>query len=202
SLLALGHHVTLVNADAAESAWLARHIQATVVHADGSVPAELGEAGATEADVLLAASRRDEDNLVICQAASVLFGVRRVLALVRDPEMEPVFRALGVEAAFSLNRVLTELLERRVVDRNVRDLIPLGEGQASLTEIELGPKAPAAGRTLAQLALPADSLVACVFRDATVLIPRGDTELRAGDRLVVLAMPGNHAAVLRRLAGA
>jgi trk system potassium uptake protein TrkA len=201
SLLSKGHHVTVVNADAQECSWLARRLKAVVVHADGSLPVELGEAGASEADVLLAATRRDEDNLVICQAASVLFGVRRVLALVNDPEMEEVFRSLGIEGAFSINAVLTGMLEQRVVDQDIRNLLPLGQGQANLTEIELGEKAPVLGKSLAQVALPSDSLISCIFRGEEVLIPRGDTVLSGGDRLVVLSLPENHGTVLRTLTG-
>lgn len=201
SFIDKGHQVTIVNDDADESRRLARRLNALVIHGDGSSPRVLGEAGAENADVVLAITPRDEDNLVICQAAERLFGVRRTLASVSDPALEPVFRALGVNGAFSLSQVLTGLIERRVESSTILNLLPLGQGEATLTEVVLDQGAPAAGRTLGELDLPGDSLVVCIFRDGRPIIPRGGTRLEPGDRAVVMATGENYAAVLRALAG-
>ena len=200
-LLAKGNRVTVVNRNPAESRWLARRLNATVVEGDASSPRILGEAGAESMDVVLAVTPHDEDNLVICQASEKLFGVRRTLALVNDPELETVFKALGVQGAFSLSQVLAGLLERRVESATVLNLVPLGEGEVTLTEVVLDAGTPAVGKTLGQLALPTDSLVACLFRNGQAMVPRGWTRLQPGDRLVLMASAESYAAALRLLTG-
>jgi trk system potassium uptake protein TrkA len=198
---AKGHLVTIVCKDAGECAWLSRRLKALVVCGDASLPRLLGEAGAAEMDVVLAATPRDADNLLICQSAAHQFGVKRTLALVNDPELEPVMRELGVDGGFSMTQVLSGLIERRVESAAVLNLIPLGQGEVNLTEVQLDTASPAVGRTLVELGLPEDSLIACVFRNGRPLVPRGGTELLAGDKLVVMTLPGNYARVLRLLTG-
>jgi trk system potassium uptake protein TrkA len=61
--------------------------------------------------------------------------------------------------------------------------------------------APAAGVLLRDLMLPQDSLVAVVVRDGKPLVPRGNSRLEAGDRLVLVSLPENHGQVLRALVG-
>ncbi|WP_027367866.1 potassium channel family protein [Desulfocurvibacter africanus] len=201
SFISKGHGVTIVNSDQEECAWLARKLKALVVHGDATQPRLLADAGVQDVDVILAATLRDEDNLAICQSAAKQFGVRRTLALVNDPELEAVFHDLGVTDAFSMTQVLTGLIERRVETEGVLNLLPLGGGKVNLTEIVLDEDAPVVGKTLMDVRMPEDSLVACIFREGNPLVPRGSTMLLARDRLVILSLPENYGQILRMLTG-
>jgi trk system potassium uptake protein len=196
-----GHSVIVINRDRRECARLARRLKSTIVHGDGSDLTILQEAGARNADAVLAATPNDEDNLVICQLASFHFGVPRTLALVNDPDNEEVFQKLQITSALSITRLLASLIEQRTGFDDIINLVPVGEGKLNLTEILLKDTSPVVGRTLQEVALPENSLVASIMRTGEPIIPRGPTVLAAGDQLIVITLPGNHGQVLKKLTG-
>jgi trk system potassium uptake protein TrkA len=200
AFLAKGHQVTVINRDQDECVQMARRLKVTVVCGDGSDPTILEEAGAHEADAVLAVTPNDQDNLAICQLASIQYGVPRTVALVNDPDNETVFQKLGV-AAFSTTRTIASMVEQRTALDEITNLIPVGEGKVNITEIKLQPDSPVVGKTLRALSLPADSLIAVVLRNGEAVVPRGHTELRAGDRIVLITLPANHGPVLRAITG-
>jgi trk system potassium uptake protein TrkA len=195
-----GHKVTIVNRDQEECRMLARRLKATVVYGDGSDQELLEGAGGNTADVVLAVTPNDQDNLVICQLADLRFGVPRTLALVNDPENELVFRELGI-AAVSTTRILSQLIEQRAGFEEIINLIPIDEGRVNLTEIVLRENAPVIGRSLMEIELPENSLVAYIIRKEQSVVPRGPTVLQVQDRLIVISLPENHGQVLKVLTG-
>lgn len=196
-----GHNVIIINHDQRECTRLARRLKSTIVHGDGSDLAILREAGAHSADALLAATTKDEDNLVMCQLACFHFGVPRTLALVNDPDNEEVFQRLHISSALSITRLIASLIEQKTDYDDIINLIPAGEGKLNVTEVLLKESSPVLGKSLQEIALPENSLVASILRDGKPIIPRGPTVLTAEDRLVVITLPDNHGRVLRRLTG-
>jgi trk system potassium uptake protein TrkA len=202
SFLARGYAVTLVVREAAEAEWLARRLKASVLRADGSWPRTLQEAGIARQDVVLAITANDEDNFVVCQLAERKFGVPLALALVNDPDNELTFRELGVRAIFSPARLLASLIEQRIASPSVVNIYPFGEsGQVTLTEIVVAKDSPVASRRLQEISLPVQSLVAGILRAGEAVIPRGETALLPGDRLIVAALPEAYPGVLSILTG-
>jgi len=200
TFLAKGHEVTVINRNHDECVELARRLRITVVHGGGSDPVILEEAGAHAADAVLAVTPNDQDNLAICQLAQIQFGVPRSVALANDPDNEDVFKQLGV-AAFSTTRIIASLIEQRTALDDVINLIPVGEGKVNITEIALSDASPASGKALRDLSLPRGCLVAVVVRSGEAVVPGGATELRAGDRIVVITLPANHGPALRAITG-
>lgn len=196
------YQVTIINPFPEEAQMLARRVKATVIAGDGSDPATLEEAGARRADVVLALSPYDPDNLVACQVAQRLYRVPRTMALVNDPDNEEVFRQLGISLVFSATRVIGSLIEGQTVFDEITNLFPAAEGALHVTEVVLGDGAPSAGENLQELALPQDCLVAAIVRDGQVTVPRGETCLEAGDRLILVTLPKDQEAALRVLTGA
>jgi len=200
TFLAKGHEVVLINASRDECVQLARRLKVTVIHGDGSDPTILEEAGAHGADAILAVTPNDQDNLAVCQLGSMEYGVPRAVALVNDPDNEQVFQKLGV-TAFSGTRTIASMIEQRTALDEITNLIPVGEGKVNITELKLPTDSPVVGRTLRELSLPADSLIAVVLRNGEAVVPRGDTTLRPGDRIVLITLPANHGPVIRAITG-
>ncbi|MBI1928289.1 NAD-binding protein [Candidatus Poribacteria bacterium] len=201
TFISKGYSVTIINRDREECSWLARRLKATAVYGDGSNPQILEEAGAGTADAVLAVTPNDQDNLVICQLASLRFHVPRTLALVNDPDHEEVFRQLGITSAFSTTRVLSSLIEQRAGFEGITNLLPVGEGKVNVTEVVLEGTSPVVGRALRDIAFPENSLIACLLRDDQPIVPRGTTVLQERDRLIVMTLPENHGQVLKMLTG-
>jgi len=183
-----------------ECVQLARQLSAMVVCGDGSDPGILQEAGAMGADALLAVTPNDQDNLVICQLASLQFGVPRAVALANDPENAEVFQSLGV-SAFSTTHIIGSLIEQRASLEQITNLLPVAEGRVNVTEILLDNVSPVAGKLLKDIELPENALVAVVIRDSQPIVPRGASRLLAGDRVVLITLPENHGPVLKAFTG-
>ncbi len=196
-----GYRVTVVNPYPDEAQMLSRQVKATVIVGDGSDPAVLEEAGARRADVVLSLTPHDPDNLVACQVAQRLYSVPRTMALVNDPDNEEIFRQLGISEVFSATRVIGSLIEGQTVFDEITHLFPADEGRLHVSEVVLDEQAPAAGKSLAELDLPEDSLVAAIVRNGQVIVPGGQDRLQVADRLILIGLPENQEEVFRLLAG-
>ena len=197
-LLAKGSRVTIINKDKLECTQLARALKATVVHGNGSDPSVLKEAGAGIIDAIIAVTPYDQDNLVICQVATMRFGVKRTLALVNDPDNEEVFKELGI-SAFSTTRIISNLIEQKTGFEEISNLIPVGEGKVTLAEIIIDETSPVTSKSLREIHMPPQSLIGYVVREGRPIVPRGDTIIYAGDRVIVIAMPEQYGQVLALL---
>ncbi len=184
-----GHQVTLVeqNKDTAET--LREQMpDVAVLLGDACEPWVLESAELAEADVVVAATGDDEDNLVTSLLAKQEFGVPRVLARVNHPSNEWLFNEQwGVDQAVSPPHVLTSLVEEAVTTGDLVRLLRLEGGRASIVEMKLAESSPAADRALYELRLPTDSAIVAVLREGHVVIPQPETVLAAGDELVALA---------------
>jgi len=151
--------------------------------------------------VVVALTSKDQDNLAVCQIAHKMFQVPRTVALVNDPQNEEVFRKLGVSVAFSSTQIIARILEERTGFEDIANLIPLAEGRVTVSEVALRAEAPAADKNLRDLTLPVGALVGGIIRDGNVIVPRGDTCLRGGDRLILISSPDCYDRVLKLLTG-
>lgn len=196
-----GYHVTIINRDRDECKRLARILKVTVVFGDGSDIRILEEAGARTADSLLAVTPNDQDNLITCQLAENHFRIPRTLALANDPDNEEIFLKLGISGVFSTTRILASLLEEKAGYESILNLIPVGEGKINVTEIVLEDDSPVIEKTLSEIKVPENSLIASIIRDNKPIVPRGQTALKAKDRLIVVSLPENLGEVLKILVG-
>jgi trk system potassium uptake protein TrkA len=196
-----GYNVTIINRQKDECSRLARQLKATVVLGDATDPQILREAQAHSMDAVLAVTPNDEDNLIICQLAKHDFGIEKTLALVNDPDNEKVFQQLGVTTAFSTAHMISSLIEQRAGFEDIVTLLSVGEGKVNVTELVLTGSSPVLGKSLMEIGLPDDALVACILRHGKPLIPRGPTVLSADDRLILVTLPEHHGPTLKMLTG-
>lgn len=201
SFMSKGYSVTIINGDEEYSKSLARTLKVKVVLGDGTKPYILEDAGAARADMVIALTPKDPDNLVICQLASKTFRVERTFALVNDPMNVEIFKKLGVGTAISTADIISSLIEQRVAVEDITSLIPLEEGKVSIMEIEINGGYPVVGKSLSEIAVPKDAVIGCVIRDRMAVIPRGNTRILKDDKLVVILLPSVQSEVLKILRG-
>ena len=144
--------------------------------------------GLATADVVVAATGDDEDNLVISLLAKQEFAVPRVVARVNHPKNQWLFNeSWGVDVSVSTPQLLTALVEEAVSVGALVRLLQFQGGAAHLVEITLAEDSPANGIAIADLAFPRDGVVVAVVRVDRLIVPRGDTVLMSGDEVLVLA---------------
>jgi trk system potassium uptake protein TrkA len=129
------------------------------------------------------------------------YGVPRTLALVNDPDNETIFRQLGIDEVFSATRVIGSLMEGRTLSDEITHLFPADEGRRYVTEVVLGEGALGLDKTLRELALPPESVVACILRRGEVLVPQADSRLQLADRLILITSPERQEEALKVLTG-
>jgi len=162
----------------------------------------LQDAGFGDAEVVVAATGDDEDNLVVSLLAKQEFAVPRVIARVNHPKNEWLFNETwGVDVSVSTPHLMTALVEEAVSVGSLVRLLHFSEGKAGLVEVTLADSSPAREQQIAELGMPRDASVVAVVRDRRVVVPRGDTVLLAGDEVIALVTVDSEDAVRRILVG-
>ncbi|MEO0408014.1 MAG: NAD-binding protein [Cyanobacteria bacterium P01_A01_bin.135] len=195
-----GYQLTIITPSEAEATSLSRRLKATVLVGDGSNPALLESASAYQANVLLALTPQDEDNLVACQFAQRRYGVPRTIALVNDPDNRELFEKLGINLAFSATEVLGSLIEQQADYETIKTLMPVADGNVSVSELALEAESPGIGRSIQDLSLTG-ALLACVIRGGQAFVPQSDTVLIPGDRVVLVSEAAQMRSALQALVG-
>lgn len=148
----------------------------------------IARAGMADADVCVAVTGDDEDNLVISLLAKQEFGVPRVVARVNNPRNQWMFTEMwGVDTAVSTPHLLTALVQQAISVGSLVRLLSFDHGHARLDEVTLAAGSPAVGSTVASLALPRESCIVAIVRENRLVVPRGDTSLVEGDEVLVLS---------------
>jgi trk system potassium uptake protein TrkA len=203
-LVSSGHHVTLLESDAAVLARYDGPATAGVswVQGDGCDLGTLAAAGVLECDVLAAVTGDDEDNLVVSLLAKQEFAVPRVVARVNNPNNEWMFNEMwGVDVSVSTPHLITGLVQEAVDVGALVRLLSFEGGKATLAEVTLADDSPAVDHDIAALRFPREATVVAVIRRDRLIVPRGDTVLRSADEVVVLIAGDSESEVRQILIG-
>ncbi len=169
---------------------------------DACEPWVLEKAKLDTADVVVAATGDDEDNLVTSLLAKQEYGVPRVLARVNHPGNEWLFtEQWGVDAPVSPPHILTAMVEEEVTVGDLVRLLPLERGRISIVELTIPSNSPNAGRPLYELRLPPDAAIVAVIREEHVVIPQPETVIADGDEIIALTIPESEPALRAAVMG-
>ncbi|MBI2955309.1 MAG: NAD-binding protein [Chloroflexi bacterium] len=186
-LLSDKQKVALVEKKPDVAARVAKDLGVKVVTGDGDDPNILAEAGAAGADVFIAVTGDDEDNLVACTLAKFEFLVKRVMARVNNPINEWMFgKDMGVDIAVNQAALMAQLLEEEMTLGDLVTLLRLREGEVALVEKPIPEGSKSIGSEIGDLALPQDAVCVAILRKGRVLFPKADLTLQPDDRVVIL----------------
>jgi trk system potassium uptake protein len=183
-----GHRITLVEQNeqvAGRIRPMLRGVQ--VVLGDGCNPQVLHDAGTGEMHAVVATTGDDEDNLVVAKLAKHEYRVGRVVARINNPKNEWLFTPrMGVDTAVSHSMMLARLIHEELSLGDLVPLLKLAGGQVSLVELTVPPTSHTIGQRIEALRLPNECVLATVLRDGNLIIPRGETVIASGDRIIAL----------------
>lgn len=186
TLIQEGHEVLILEKDRKTVESFRDELGELIVHGDGCEIRTMDEVGMGRANVVVAVTGDDEDNLVICQMAKRLFGVSRTIARVNDPKNEELFRQLGIDQTVSSTRIIFNLLEQQIETGQVIPLAALKKGEIEVVEASITSGSSALGMTINELQLPENALVISIIRDDHAILPHGDTKLLEGDSVIAM----------------
>ena len=187
TLLEHGQQPIVIEPDPVSCARTANRLDIPVICGDGTTIEVLEAAGCADCAALVAVTGTDESNLIACQLAKKVFNVPKTVARVNNPQNTRVLRELGVDIPVSTTDNLARLLEREVETAAIRQVLSLAGGSASLTEILIPEDFKYRGQMLSQIQMPADTVVISVTRGGELIVPRGNTTILPGDRVLTLA---------------
>lgn len=187
-LLEDGHAVAIIEKVERRCEQLLRDYNLLVIHGDACDVRYLEQARLERADVFVATTGDDDDNFVACQLARTSFDVKRVISRVNTPRNEEIFHRLDIEAV-STTTLISRLIREEVTVGQLIHLYTLRRGKVNLVEIDVPPDAPARGPRVADLQLPHESVLVCIFRGDETVIPRGETRLEPNDQVIALTTP-------------
>jgi trk system potassium uptake protein len=197
------HEVTVIERVPSRCERLVAETNVLVIEGDACDVRYLEQAHLERADVFVATTHEDDDNLVSCQLAKIEFGVKRAISRVNTPKNVEIFEQLGIEAVSS-TRMLSELLENEFSVGELIHLYSLKGGRVSLVEVRI-PDADSGDapppRHVADLGLPFEAVLVALFRGDQTIIPRGTTEVLPGDEVVALTTPELEERLRRTLVG-
>jgi trk system potassium uptake protein TrkA len=197
-LIAQGHEVLLIEKSAARCEVIAAELGNVVQRGNADEASVLGDAGTNRADVVVAVTGDDEDNLVICQVAKRRFNVPRVIARINNPKNEGIFRLLGIDATVSSTDLILSVIEQEIPEQALVPLLRLRHADVEVVDITLPKDSSLDGVAVRELRLPPESLSAFVIRGRDSIFPSGTTTLRSGDEILALTRPA-YEEDLRRL---
>jgi trk/ktr system potassium uptake protein len=201
NLMAKGHEVTIIEDDPEKYNAIIHQIDCNVIFGDGSTTPVLEQAGANRADVFLAVTNHDHDNLIACQVAKSRFGVKKTIARVKNPRNEPVLQRLGVDVTVSSTGIIAQMIERELPMSTIKTLLDFKASQLEMVEYDLEDKSPVIGRQIRQLTMPKDSNIVTILRSKDAVVPRGDTIFARDDVVLVLMKEAVEPDVRRVLLG-
>ena len=202
ALLDEGHEVLVVekNADICET--ISDELGSVCFRGDGCEVATLEEIGTGRADMLIAITGDDEDNLVACQVAKHKFDVPRTIARIRNPKNETLFKKLGIDVTISSTNVILEHIEEEVPTHPLTHLLEIRDKGLEIVEIKISPDSTTVGKSVRELSLPQGSKLALVIRkEGKHRVPTLNTILRAEDRIIALTTPDSEEALRTALRG-
>ncbi len=187
-LLIEGHQVTIIEELPERTEALQRAHDVLVIRGDATDVRYLQQARPERADVFVATTRNDDINYVACQLAKITFDIKRVLSRVNSPRNEELFHAMGIEAV-STTTLISRLIREQATVGELIHLHTLRAGEVNLVEVDVPPDFGPYRRDISELRLPQESVLVCVFRGGSTVIPRGDTRLQPGDQVIALTTP-------------
>lgn len=202
SLLEEGHEVLVIEKDAGKCAALNDELGVSVMQGDGCEASVMEEAGMRRADVVVAVTGDDEDNLVVCQVAKHKFHVVRTIARINNPKNEKILRKLGIDVTVSSTELILSQIERVIPAQPLVHLLSLRSVGVNFVELVVPTNSPAVGRPLRELGIPDDCIFPLVIRKGDeAIIPYGDTVLQAGDHVIAVTSEASAGTIRRILYG-
>lgn len=181
------HDPTVIDVDKKTCSFIANSLDIPVIHGDGTDPDVLESAGAAETDAIISVTGKDENNLIACQLAKNIFKVKKTVAKVNNPKNAVVLRLLGVDNVINSTDNIAAMIEREVDSSKIKELIELNHGEAVICEIQLPEDYALDGIRLMDIKIPALFNIVSISRGNILIIPRGQSELKSGDKLLVIS---------------
>jgi len=203
ALLNEGHEVLVIEKNAVVHETFVEEMGSICIRGDGCEATTLEEVGTGRADMLVAVTGDDEDNLVACQVARHKFNVPRTIARIRNPRREKLFKQLGVDITVSSTQIILEVIQQEVPTHPLTHLLDIRDKGLEIVNVKISPESNTVGKSIRELPLPKESKLALIIpKERGPRVPSPSTILKAGDQVIALTPPESEEKLRAALRGA
>jgi len=202
TLLDEGHEIVVVEKDTARTEFICNELGSVCVRGDGCEVATLTEVGTGRAEMFIAVTGDDEDNLVACQVAKHKFNVPRTVARINNPKNEAIFKELGIDVAVSSTNIILESIQEEVPTHSLTHLLDIRERGLEIVELKIPADAKTVGKKVKDIPLPPKSrLFLIIPKKEKPRLPTASTILQAEDQIIAVTTPESEEALRTALRG-
>ena len=202
ALLSEGHEVLVLEKNAQICRTIVEEMGSVCYRGDGCEAATLAEVGTGRADMLVAVTGDDEDNLVACQVAKHKHNVPRTIARLRNPQNAGLFKMLGVDVTISTTDIVLEAIEREVPTHPLTEVMAIEEKGLVIVDVKITPESKTVGKMVKELSLPKESKLALIIpAEGNTHVPAANTVLNPGDQIIAVTKPESKDALKSALSG-
>ncbi len=146
----------------------------------------LEQAGVKSADAILITTSDDATNLMTALVGKEV-GVPNIVSVVNQQDHVDMFKRAGVRVQENPDLAVAESLRRVMIRPSIKEYISVASGRAEIFETTITEHSKAAGKQIAKLPLGSDVLIVAIERNGDIVVPKGDIELKVGDRVTIFA---------------
>lgn len=180
------HDVTLIEKDKSLCSKISNKINTDIIHGDGTDLDVLKDAEIDIADVVVAATGKDEENLVICEVAKENFNIKQTISRINNPKNQEVFKMLSVDKTVCSTEVISNLIDWEFENEQIRILQIFERGNMVLVEIYIDKNISWCNKLIKNIVMPLDFVIVYIYRDSKVIYPKGDLLLKEDDKVVIV----------------
>lgn len=187
TLIEHDHEPTVIETNRLVCEKIANEMDIPIICGDAARLEILENAGIAHSDALVSVTGSDETNLIVCQLAKKKFGVPKTVAKSNNPKNVAVMQALGIDNVINSTDSIASLIEREVDTSRIKQILSLNGGEVTLFEVELPRDYVYEGKMLMDIKLPVLFNIVSITRNGCMIIPRGQSMLKSGDKLLVIS---------------
>lgn len=208
NLASYDNDITIIDDNPARLGALQDKHDLRVLHGIASSPRVLREAGASDADLLIAVTNSDEINMVACQVGYTIFNIPTKIARIRNPdyvrEQQSLFNnaVLPIDHIIAPERLVTQELLHLIEYPGALQVAHFSDNLVSVVGIKAYYGGPLVGYPISALHdhLPhIEARIVSIFRQDKPLIPQGSTIIEAGDEVFFICASHHIKAVMAEL---
>jgi len=202
ALIEQKHEILVIEKNATVCEIINEELGSICIRGDGCEISTLAEAGTERADMLVAVTGDDEDNLVACQVAKQKFNVPKIIARIRNPKNEVLFKKLGIDITISSTNLLMEAIEESVPTHPLTHLMTVRDRGLEIIEVNIPLKAATIGTPIKEIKLPAEiTLILIISKDRKPQIPMPDSIIEGEQSIIAVTPPESEEALRNALTG-
>ena len=201
AMLAIGHEVLAIEKDPSRCETINDELGRVAFQGDGTRVQTLKEAGVARADVVIAVTERDEDNLATCQIAKHLYHAPKTISLIKDPQNEALFKELGVDGIINNTHLVLSTIEEDLPGYSLVHLMNLRSPDQEMVSVTIPHDAAVVGQLLGDIALPPKSFISLVVKQEGPTLPYDELMLEAEDDVVAVTSTDEELLLFETLTG-